>query len=68
MAENNNGNKSGQDALQNSNADRSVGNRQGTTQTGAQNAGGTNAKEDDQYTDDLRQSGDRAGSNRKTED
>lgn len=36
----------------------SIGNQQGTSQTGGQNAGGRNRDvEDDKFTDDLRQSG-----------
>ena len=43
-------------------------NQQKTTQTGAQNAGGENIdQEEDQYTEDLRQSGDRESSNTKKE-
>lgn len=46
----------------------SIGNMQGTTQTGAQNNGGENITQfDDQYTEDLRESGDRSSSNRKEE-
>jgi hypothetical protein len=52
---------------QNTTNKESIGNRQGTTQTGAQNAGGENIDErEDQYTEDLRRSGDRNSSNRKT--
>jgi hypothetical protein len=52
---------------QNATAKESIGNQQGTTQTGAQNAGGENIDEqEDQYTEDLRRSGDRNSSNRKT--
>ena len=51
-----------------SNRHSSIGNQQKTTQTGAQNAGGENTdQEEDQYTEDLRQSGDRESSNRKKE-
>ena len=71
MAVNNNGGQSSNpnqaqgDKRQNSN--ESVGNQQQTSQTGAQNGGGDNIdREDDQYTEDLRQSGDRNSSNRKT--
>lgn len=40
--------------------DSSIGNQQGTSQTGAQNAGGRNRDvEDDTFTGDLRQSGGR---------
>ncbi len=47
----------------------SIGNQQNTAQTGAQNAGGENIdQEEDQYTDDLRQSGQRTSSNRKDEE
>jgi hypothetical protein len=67
MAENNSRNQGGQDATQNSKAEQSIGNQQGTAQTGAQNAGGENIDEgEDRYTEDLRQSGDRNSSNRKT--
>jgi len=59
MARDNDRKQSGQDREQNSKGNRSVGNRQGTTQTGAQNSGGKNSKEDDRYTEDLRQSGNR---------
>lgn len=49
--------------------DNSIGNKQGTTQTGAQNQGGDNRDEqEDRYTQDLRRSGDRTSSNRKNED
>ncbi|MDQ3277535.1 MAG: hypothetical protein M3Q06_04370 [Bacteroidota bacterium] len=45
----------------------SIGNQQQTTQTGAQNNRGDNVdQEEDQYTEDLRKSGDRLSSNRKT--
>lgn len=68
MAENSNSSKSGQDASQLNKTDRTIGNQQGTAQTGAQNAGGENIDQaEDQYTDDLRKSGDRHGSNRKAE-
>ena len=66
MSENNT-NKTEQDTTQLNSPDRTVGNQQGTTQTGAQNAGGTRNKEDDDYTEDLLQSGDRHSSNRKEE-
>jgi hypothetical protein len=41
--------------------DQSIGNQQGTVQTGAQNGGGENIedRQDDQYTEDLRNSGQR---------
>lgn len=46
-----------------------IGNKQGTTQTGAQNGGGENRdQQDDQYTEDLRKSGNRTSSNRKNEE
>jgi hypothetical protein len=65
MVENNNPNQAQGDKRQNSN--ESIGNQQQTSQTGAQNAGGENIdQEEDQYTEDLRQSGDRNSSNRKT--
>lgn len=60
MARDKDRNQSGQDSKR----ERSVGNRQNTTQTGSQNSGGTNNKEDDRYTDDLRSSGDRTSSDR----
>lgn len=42
----------------------SIGNAQGTTQTGAQNGGGENIEEEgDGYTEDLRQSGQRQSRN-----
>lgn len=50
------GNRSGHEHPHN----QSVGNQQGTTQTGAQNNGGENIdQQEDQYTDDLRRSGQR---------
>ncbi len=64
----NNNKNSGNQADQNQNNNSSIGNQQKTSQTGAQNAGGENIdQEEDQYTDDLRRSGDRNSSNRKTE-
>lgn len=49
-------NRGGQQGSQ----DRSIGNQQGTTQTGGQNAGGRNRDvDDDNFTDDLRRSGGR---------
>jgi hypothetical protein len=51
------------------NSGDSIGNQQNTAQTGAQNAGGENIDaEEDQYTDDLRNSGDRNSSNRREGD
>jgi hypothetical protein len=45
-----------------------IGNKQGTAQTGGQNAGGRNRDhDDDNYTDDLRKSGNRHSSNTKRE-
>lgn len=45
----------------------SIGNQQQTTQTGAQNNRGENVdQEEDQYSEDLRNSGDRLSSNRRT--
>lgn len=70
MAENNNRNQtSGQGSEQDARHDNSsIGNQQGTTQTGAQNNGGQNITDhNDQYTEDLRESGDRNSSNRKEE-
>ena len=59
-------NQEQQGASQNT-QEQSIGNQQGTAQTGAQNAGGENIdQEEDQYTKDLQQSGDRNSSNRKT--
>ena len=47
------------------NQDR-IGNQQGTSQTGAQNAGGENRdQQEDRYTENLRKSGDRNSSNKK---
>ncbi|HEY0066330.1 MAG TPA: hypothetical protein VGB46_03170 [Flavisolibacter sp.] len=44
----------------------SIGNQQGTAQTGAQNGGGENIdREEDNYTEDLQRSGQRNSSNRK---
>ena len=44
----------------------SIGNQQDTIQTGGQSGGGDNIdQEEDNYTEDLRQSGDRNSSNRK---
>jgi hypothetical protein len=62
MAENNNsqrtGNQQDQDTAQSQS--QSIGNQQGTAQTGAQNNGGQNRTEqDDEFTEDLRNSGDR---------
>ena len=57
------GNQSGNRGGKESN----IGNKQGTTQTGAQNAGGRNRdRDDDQYTDDLRKSGNRHSSNTRS--
>lgn len=40
--------------------DSSIGNQQGTTQTGGQSSGGENRdREEDNFTDDLRRSGNR---------
>ncbi|HEY0040029.1 MAG TPA: hypothetical protein VGB71_05160 [Flavisolibacter sp.] len=65
MAEKNN--KQGGQQNDQQQANQSIGNQQKTSQTGAQNAGGANIdQEEDQYTDDLKQSGDRNSSNRKT--
>lgn len=62
----NNDNRNRETNLDSRKDNSSVGNQQQTTQTGAQNAGGENIdREEDQYTDDLRQSGDRNSSNRK---
>jgi hypothetical protein len=65
MAENKNNNQDNQNNRQ-PGEERSIGNQQGTAQTGAQNGGGENIEpKEDQFTDDLRQSGDRNSSNRK---
>ena len=65
MAENKNNNQNNQNNRQ-PGEEKSIGNQQGTAQTGAQNGGGENIEpKEDQYTDDLRQSGDRNSSNRK---
>ena len=67
MAENNNRNSEQQGNDQQMDNQSSVGNQQKTAQTGAQNGGGENIdREEDQYTEDLQQSGDRNSSNRKT--
>lgn len=64
MADNNRNLGGPQEEQNNSN---SVGNQQKTSQTGAQNAGGENIdQEEDQYTEDLQNSGDRNSSNQKT--
>ena len=66
MAENNH--KQEEQYKQQQKDNMSIGNQQGTTQTGAQNNRGNNVdRENDAYTKDLRQSGDRNASNRKTE-
>jgi hypothetical protein len=65
MAENNR-NQGDQNNNPNNTAE-SIGNQQKTAQTGAQNGGGENIdQEEDQYTEDLKQSGDRNSSNRKS--
>jgi hypothetical protein len=47
--------------------DNTIGNQQKTSQTGAQNGGGDNIdQEEDDFTEDLRQSGQRNSSNRKS--
>lgn len=62
----NNDNRNRETNLDSRKDNSSVGNQQQTTQTGAQNNRGENIdREEDQYTDDLRQSGDRNSSNRK---
>lgn len=49
------------------NRDRSIGNQQGTTQTGAQNAGGRQRDAGgDTFDDDLRKSGNRTSSGRRS--
>lgn len=65
MAENNNRTQAEKD---NNQKEQSIGNQQGTTQTGAQNNGGKNITEhNDQYTEDLRQSGDRQADGQREE-
>lgn len=65
MAKNNNRNES---SAQSNERSRSIGNEQGTTQTGAQNDGGINLTgNDDEYTKDRKESSDRSSSNRKSE-
>ena len=68
MAEDNKrNNQAGSNTERSGSKDGSIGNQQYTTQTGAQNNRGDNIdQEDDQYTKDLEQSGDRNSSNRKT--
>ena len=68
MAEDNNNRGHEKESELSSRRDKHIGNQQGTAQTGAQNGGGENIdREEDQYTDDLRRSGDRNSSNRKGE-
>lgn len=64
MTKNNDRNQGGEDNTQKSQGQQSIGNQQGTAQTGAQNSGGTKEKEDDHYTEDLQRSGDRSSSNK----
>ena len=60
-------NRNEQDRKQGNQDQTSIGNQQKTSQTGAQNAGGENIdRDEDQYTKDIRKSGDRNSSNRKT--
>jgi hypothetical protein len=48
-------------------ASNTIGNQQNTTQTGAQNAGGKNREQvEDPFADDLRKSGNRTSSNKKS--
>lgn len=62
MADNKNTNQGQQNSNQ-QNQKTSIGNQQATTQTGAQNNGGeTIHQHNDQYTKDLRESGDRSSS------
>jgi hypothetical protein len=66
VMEQNNRKQGDQEPNQSGKEESNIGNQQGTAQTGAQNAGGSDIHEqDDQYTEDLRQSGDRNSSNRK---
>ena len=68
MAQNNNKTNGEESELKTRREKSSPGNQQATTQTGAQNAGGENiGEQEDQYTDDLRRSGNRNSSNRKDE-
>jgi hypothetical protein len=70
MAQDNNNNKTNGEGseLQSRQDQSSIGNMQGTTQTGAQNNGGQNIPDrDDEYTESLQESGDRNSSNRKEE-
>lgn len=68
MTENNkSNNQTGANSEQTASREGSIGNQQQTSQTGAQNGGGENIdQEEDQYTDDLRNAGDRNSSNRKS--
>ncbi len=68
MEDNNKGNnQAGSNTERSGSKDGSIGNQQYTTQTGAQNNRGDNVdQEEDQYSDDLRNSGDRNSSNRKS--
>jgi hypothetical protein len=58
----------GNQAINRGGRESSVGNKQGTTQTGGQNSGGKNRRDtvDDEFSDDLRRSGDRHSSNTKS--
>lgn len=69
MANRNQGGNRGNEGANSNHQDESIGNQQRTTQTGGQSAGGENIdQEEDQYTEDLRNSGQRTSSNRKNED
>jgi hypothetical protein len=60
-------NQAGSNTEREGSKDGSIGNQQYTTQTGAQNNRGDNVdQEEDEFSDDLRNSGDRNSSNRKT--
>lgn len=57
---NQNRNRGNQDTRQDQ-RNQSIGNQQGTTQTGGQSSGGTDRRtQDDSFTEDLRQSGQRS--------
>ncbi|MBB1284500.1 hypothetical protein HRH25_08960 [Flavisolibacter sp. BT320] len=62
----NNDNRNQESNLDSRKDNSSVGNQQQTTQTGAQNNRGENIEqEEDQYSEDLRKSGDRLSSNHR---
>jgi hypothetical protein len=57
----------GNQAINRGGRESNIGNQQGTTQTGGQNSGGKNRRDtvDDEFSDDLRKSGNRNSSNTK---